>query len=91
MMLLVASYGPTFGSGHDIRISDGSNINNGSSNILSYSIPNGISGSAGGSFMFGASSFQVAEIEVFLMKEMDSAILGSTSITNLLNLIGKFF
>jgi len=86
-----ASYGPTFGSGHDMHISDGSNINNGSSNILSYSIPNGNSGLAGGSFMFGVSSFQVAEIEVFLMKEMDSAILGSTSLTNLLNLIGKFF
>jgi len=87
-----ASYGPTFGGGHDLRISDASNTNTMSySNFHSYSNPNGNSGYAGGSFMLGASSFQVAEVEVFVVKEMDSAILDSTSITNLLNLIGMFF
>ncbi len=62
------SNGPTFGGGHDMRISDSSNTNTGSySNFHSYSNPNGNSGSAGGSFMFGASPFQVAEVEVFLV------------------------
>jgi len=86
-----SSNGPTFGGGHDMRISDASNTNTGSSSYIhSYSYPNGNSGYAGGSFMLGASNFQMAEIEVFVVKKMDSAILDSTSITNLLNLIGKF-
>jgi len=63
-----SSNGPTFGGGHDMRISDASNTNTGSTSYIhSYSNPNGNSGSAGGSFMFGASPFQVAEVEVFLV------------------------
>ncbi len=87
------SYGPTFGNGHDLYISDGSNANTNSYSYSSssYTYPNGNSGSNGGVFMLGASNFQVAEVEVFEVKKMDSAILGSTSNTNLLNLIGKFF
>jgi len=62
------SYGPTFGGGHDMHISDASNANTGSySSFHSYSYPNGNSGSSGGVFMLGASNFQVAEIEVFLV------------------------
>jgi len=57
----------------------------------SYALPNGISGPNTGVFMMGATHFQVAEIEVFAVKEMDSAILDSTLETNLLNLIGEFF
>ena len=88
----VPSYGPTFGNGHDLHISDGSNTNTNSYiSSSSYTYPNGNSGSSGGVFMLGASYFQMAEIEVFEVKKMDSAILGSTSITNLLNLIGMFF
>jgi len=63
-----ASYGPTFGSGHDLYISDGSNANTNSyCNSYAYTYPNGNSGYSGGSFMLGASPFQVAEIEVFLV------------------------
>jgi len=62
------SYGPTFGGGHDMLISDGSNANTYSYCYShSYTFPNGNSGSASGSFMLGASNFQVAEIEVFLV------------------------
>jgi hypothetical protein len=64
----VPSYGPTFGSGHDMYISDNSNTNtNNHISSSSYTYPNGKSGSSGGVFMLGASNFQVAEIEVFLV------------------------
>jgi len=63
-----ASYGPTFGGGFDMHISDGSNINTNSySSFHSYTYPNGKYGSAGGSFILGGYGFQVAEIEVFLV------------------------
>jgi len=62
------SYGPTFGGGHDMHISDASNTNTNSYCYShSYILPNGNSGYAGGSFMLGAGNFQVAEIEVFLV------------------------
>ncbi len=62
------SYGPTFGGGHDMHISDGSNANTNSyCYSYSYTYPNGNSGSAGASFMLGAGNFQVAEVEVFLV------------------------
>jgi len=62
------SYGPTFGSGHDMFISDASNTNTNSYiSSSSYTYPNGNSGSSGGVFMLGARNFQVAEIEVFLV------------------------
>jgi len=87
------TYGPTFGYGPDLHISDGSNANtiNNIYSSSSYSHPNGNSGYASGVFMLGAGNFQVAEVEVFVVKKMDSAILDSTSIGNLLNLIGSFF
>jgi len=64
----VPSKGPTFGGGHDMHISDGSNTNTNSYiSSTSYSYPNGNSGSSGGVFMLGAGNFQVAEVEVFLV------------------------
>jgi len=63
-----APYGPTFGGGHDMHISDASNTNTNSYCYShSYILPNGNYGYAGGSFMLGAGNFQVAEIEVFLV------------------------
>jgi len=62
------SYGPTFGGGHDLRLADASNTNTNSYMYsYSYSYPNGNSGFSGGLFMLGASYFQVAEVEVFLV------------------------
>jgi len=44
----VPSYGPTFGNGHDMHISDGSNTNTNSHiSSSSYTYPNGTSGSPG--------------------------------------------
>jgi hypothetical protein len=64
----VPSYGPTFGNGHDMHISDGSNTNTNSHiSSSSYTYPNGTSGPPGGVFMVGSYNFQVAEIEVFLV------------------------
>jgi len=64
----VPSYGPTFGNGHDLHISDGSNTNTNSYiSSSSYTYPNGTSGPSGGVFMLGACNFQVAEVEVFLV------------------------
>jgi len=62
------SNGPTFGSGHDLYISDNSDTNTNSLiSSSSYTYPNGTSGPPGGVFMLGASNFQVAEVEVFLV------------------------
>jgi len=90
------TYGPTFGYGADLHISDNS-VHNMNNHIYStsYSYPNGNSGYAGGMFMLGANPFQVAEVEVFVVKKndsgiMDSVIMTSTTVSNFLNLIGKF-
>jgi len=84
------SSGPTFD--WDLWITNASNTNtNNYMYSYAYSYPNGNSGYSGGVFMLNASYFQVAEIEVFAVKEMNSAILDSTLKTNLLNLIGEFF
>ena len=82
--------GPTFGDGHDLMIYDASNTNTNSyMNSKSYTFPNGLAGSAGGDWLLGSQLFQVAEIEVFAVGKMDSAILDFTKQTNLLSLIGK--
>ncbi len=61
-------YGPTFGWGHDLYIADSCNLNAKSfAWSLSYTLPNGLAGSAGGDWMLGSSYFQVSEIEVFLV------------------------
>ena len=63
-----ASYGPTFGGGHDLHISDVSNTNTNSyAYSYNYQYPNGNSGYAGGIWMLGVSNFQLAEVEVFLV------------------------
>lgn len=64
-----ANYGPTFGGGHDIYISDNSNGNTSSYSNLGhgYTSANGyIYGSTQAqSLMAGSYSFQVTEIEVY--------------------------
>jgi hypothetical protein len=54
-----SSNGPTFGSGHDIRIRDSSDIFSASQSCSTYSCP-----STSG-FLAGSSSFFTTEIEVF--------------------------
>jgi hypothetical protein len=60
-------YGPYFGNGWDLHVSDSSNTNTHSHmNFKSYDFPNGKSGEEGGRFCLGDSHrFQTAEIEVF--------------------------
>ena len=54
----LSSYGPTFGGGHDLHISDNSNTNSNSyNNAHSYPNPYG--------FLDGQSNFQTVEIEVY--------------------------
>jgi hypothetical protein len=56
-----STYGPTFGSGHDIYICDNSDIITCSSTICStYTCPPG-----GNTHLAGTSSFRVSEIEVY--------------------------
>jgi hypothetical protein len=59
------SYGPTFGSGHDLYIADQCNSNTTSRSTLGYSFSNS-SGSS--SVLTGTKNFQVKEIEVFVME-----------------------
>jgi len=61
-------YGPIFGAGRDLFVSDLSNTNRDSfMNFVSYESPEGKSGRAGGKFIVGGSNyyFQTVEIEVF--------------------------
>ena len=63
-----SGYGPVFGAGYDLILTDQSNTNN--SNFVkywSYDAPNGKTGEAAGRFMLGGSThyFQTAEIEVY--------------------------
>ena len=59
-----SSYGPTFGSGHDICVADNANRNNTSyTNVgQTYQRP---AGQNAQTFLTGARNFQAAEIEVF--------------------------
>lgn len=62
------SYGPTFGSGHDIFISDNSNSNSLSHSILchTYQHPDfSYNSDDAKKFLAGNDKFKVAEIEVF--------------------------
>jgi len=60
--------GPTFGGGHDLHIADSCNLNaNSYAYSHSYAVPNVLAGYAGGYWMLNSFSFQVSEIEVFLV------------------------
>ena len=61
-----SSYGPTFGSGHDIHISDNSMGNSGSYTRCgnTYSVPSGYSAGSCG-FFTGGNHFTPSDIEVF--------------------------
>ncbi|XP_065837528.1 uncharacterized protein [Oscarella lobularis] len=64
-----SSYGPTFGSGHDLHISSDSNSNEASYMNwgYTYELPNGYtSGGSGGTWICGY-NFQTIEIEVFAL------------------------
>ena len=57
------SYGPTFGSGHDLTIPDAPNSNNGTVSLNnSYQCPTGQNANA---VLTGNQNFRVNEIEVF--------------------------
>ena len=62
-----ASYGPTFGGGHDINIRDQSNTNTGSySNIVIYTPPTYPSGSNRTTFLTGGyGNWLTTEIEIY--------------------------
>ncbi len=58
-------YGPTFGEGHDLHITDNCNLNTNSfAKGFSYPLPNY---NTGGDWMLGSYIFRVSEIEVFLV------------------------
>ena len=61
------SYGPTFGSGHDIHISNDAKNNQNSYTVCgySYSNPTGYSGTYCG-FFTGSRNFSPTDIEVFI-------------------------
>ena len=64
------SYGPTFGGGHDLYISSGSNADNSSYSNLgnSYNFTSAIYGpNQALSFLAGSYNFQTSEIEVFAL------------------------
>ena len=62
-MYCVASYGPTFGGGHDIHVADGANGNTNSyTNLHAYQLP---AGQSAQTFFTGAHNFQAAEVEVY--------------------------
>ena len=57
-----SSHGPTFGSGHDVFVSDLANgTNQNYTNFAGYQLPAGASAQT---FFTGAHSFQAAEVEV---------------------------
>ena len=63
-----SGYGPRFGNGADLYVSDESNKNmNSFVYSLSYDAPNGRMGEAGGRFIHGGANFnfQTEEVEVF--------------------------
>jgi hypothetical protein len=62
----VSSYGPTFGSGHNIYVSDGCNANASSyTNIGSAYVKD--TGIAGNQVLAGEYNFTVKEIEIFMI------------------------
>jgi len=63
-----SSYGPTFGGGHDLHVTNLSNTNKNSyMNLHSFEFPNGKSDIEGGKFIVGGSDhkFLTDEIEIF--------------------------
>jgi hypothetical protein len=61
-----AGYGPTFGGGHDLFISDQSNSNSSSYSSLGHSYQN----LGDPNHLAGARAFQVSELEVYLVKNV---------------------
>ena len=62
-----SSYGPTFGSGHDIYIPNAPNSNNGYVNLgNTYQLPTGQNGNT---FLTGNRNFTVNEMEVFVFEK----------------------
>jgi hypothetical protein len=61
----VISYGPSFGGGHDIHISNDASSNTGSyTNFNSYyQVPSGVSSTS--TILAGTHNFQPSEVEVF--------------------------
>jgi len=60
-----SGYGPTWGDGHDLYINTSMKSGSNSSNVSTYSIANGYSGTFTSSTFTGSSSFAVDEIEIF--------------------------
>ncbi len=69
-------FGPTFGGGYDLYIADHSNLNTSSYSNLGYTYKHGnfsFGTNEATSFLAGAFSFQVEEIEVFQRVEKEEA------------------
>ncbi len=62
-----SNYGPTFGGGYDLHVSNLSDTNRESYlNLVSYEFPNNIKGKEGGILIGGSDhNFQTVKIEVF--------------------------
>lgn len=67
------AYGPTFGGGHDIQITDNANVNASRSNLgFTYVLPNyTYDTDAARCYLAGSYTFLVAEIEVFQIVHYD--------------------
>jgi hypothetical protein len=77
------SYGPTFGGGHDLHISDNANANRNSySNPYTYTIPSNTT-------LFGSNNFKVNEIEVYSTEYIPSSDIGKFLVSkNIFNKLG---
>ncbi len=64
-----SSDGPCFGGGRDLRVADMSNTYDNYCSLLSYKLPNGLTGLAGGKWIYGGTTdyFKATEVEVFLV------------------------
>jgi hypothetical protein len=64
-----STLGPCFGQGGDLRVLDMSNTGNNYCSLLSYKLPNGLTGFAGGKWIYGGTTdyFKATEVEVFLV------------------------
>ena len=68
-----SSYGPTFGNGHNIYVSDNSNSNSNSyvRGGIAYNIPAGANGNYS-ILTDGNPTFQTTEVEVYLVQWIDA-------------------
>jgi hypothetical protein len=70
------SYGPTFGGGHDLYISDNANANGSSySNPYSYTIPSNTT-------LFGAYNFRLVDIEVYSTDVLPTSNISKFLVSN---------